>query len=133
MTLERLRPLLSLPNVKFVSLQYGNCDEEIAAFEASTGIKIHHWQDVVDDYDETAALVSALDLVVSVCTAVVHLTGALGRPAWVMAPFVPEWRYGHKGTSMIWYPSVRLFRQPELDEWDPVITEITTRLHEIVR
>jgi len=130
LALEQLRPLLATGGVQFVSLQYGECRAEIDQFVAASGIPIHHWQDAIDDYDQTAALVGALDLVVSVCTAVVHLCGALGRPVWVMAPFVPEWRYGLQGPSMIWYPSVRMFRQPQLDQWQPVLQQVERALRE---
>ena len=123
MTLEQLKPLLATSGVHFVSLQYGPRTEE------TNGSGVHHWQEAIDNYDETAALVAALDVVVSVCTAVVHLAGALGRPVWVMAPFVPEWRYGHEGPSMIWYPSARIFRQPALDDWQPVIDEVARQLN----
>jgi hypothetical protein len=70
-----------------------------------------YWSAAIDHYDETAALVTALDLVISVQTAVVHLAGALGKPAWVLVPAVPEWRYLKSGDSMPWYSSLRLFRQ----------------------
>ena len=81
------------------------------------------------DYDETAALVSALDLTVSVCTSVVHLTGALGRPVWVLAPQAPEWRYGTRGEAVPWYPSARVFRQEDYGEWDPVMRRVAAELH----
>jgi hypothetical protein len=105
-----------------VSLQYDrDAPEEVAHFAAGAGLRIHHWQEAVDDYDETAALATALDGIVSVCTAVVHLGGALGRPVWVLTPRVPEWRYGSLGESMSWYPSVRLVRQAESGVWAPVV------------
>src|SRR6185312_2277935 len=81
------------------------------AFESRHRLKVHHWQEAIDDYDQTAALVSALDGVLTVCTAIVHLSGALGRPALVMVPFGADWRYGASGERMVWYPSVRLVRQ----------------------
>jgi hypothetical protein len=73
-------------------------------------------------------MVSALDLVISVCTAVVHLGGALGKPVWVMAPFSPEWRYGIAGEKMLWYPSVKVFRQPRYGKWEPVIAGVANEL-----
>ena len=94
------------------------------AFRRATKVAIHHWPDAIDDYDETAALVCALDAVVSVCTAVVHLGGALGRPVYVVVPLSPEWRYGLDGDSMPWYPSVKLFRQQEVGEWNGPIAQI---------
>ncbi|MCW5603760.1 MAG: tetratricopeptide repeat protein [Burkholderiales bacterium] len=129
--LTQLLPFLSVPGVHWVNLQYGNRDAEIAEFSAVQGIAITDWPEAIDrDYDETAALVSALDLVISVCTSIIHLTGALGRPAWVMTPRIPEWRYGLERDTMPWYPSVRLFRQPDRGEWEPVIAEIQGRLQD---
>ncbi|MGZ5114603.1 MAG: tetratricopeptide repeat protein [Burkholderiales bacterium] len=129
--LERWMPILTLPNVHFVSVQYtAEAPAEIAALAADHGITITHWQNAIDDYDETAALVCALDVVLTVCTSIVHLTGALGRPVWVAAPFVPEWRYGLEGDGMAWYPSARLFRQSEYGGWEDVIRAMSERLRQ---
>jgi tetratricopeptide (TPR) repeat protein len=129
LSLDQLQPLLATPGVRFVSLQYtAGARDDIAAFRARSGIEVAHWPEAIDDYDQTAALVCALDLVVSVCTSLVHLGGALGRPVWVLAPVSPEWRYGFAGESMPWYPSVRLFRQPGYGEWEPVIAAAAREL-----
>jgi tetratricopeptide (TPR) repeat protein len=131
LSLPELLPLLSVPGVRWVNLQYGKRTGEIAGLRETSGIEILDWPEAIDgDYDETAALVSALDLVISVCTSVVHLTGALGRPAWVMTALVPEWRYGLQSSSMPWYPQVRLFRQNTQGDWDPVISRITSELRQ---
>jgi Flp pilus assembly protein TadD len=119
--LERLLPVLQVPGVSFVSLQYTDCVEEVERLEREHGIRVHHWREALEDYEETAALTVALDLVISVQTAVVHLSGALGRPVWTLVSAAPEWRYQRRGESMPWYPSVRLFRQEHLGEWKPVI------------
>lgn len=101
-------PVLRTPGVRFVSLQYGaQVAADLHAFEAQSGIRIEHWSDAIEDYDETAALVCALDMTMSVCTSVVHLAGALGAPVWVLAPKNVEWRYGSAGEGMPWYPSAR--------------------------
>jgi tetratricopeptide (TPR) repeat protein len=132
-SLPELLPVLSVPGMRFVSLQYtAGAAGEAAALEARNGIRIEHWPEAIADYDETAALVCALDLVVSVCTAVVHLGGALGRPVWVMAPCSPEWRYGSSGESMPWYPSVRVHRSPAYGDWQPVITSVAHALRQRV-
>lgn len=129
LSLASLLPLLSVPNVRWINLQYGERGREIAGLREASGIDIVDWPEAIDgDYDETAALVSALDLVVSVCTAVVHLAGALGRPAWVLTAMVPEWRYGLRGSTMPWYPSVKLFRQQTQGVWDPVIADVEQAL-----
>lgn len=127
--LDRWLPILEIPGVRFVSLQYtAEAARELAALKDSHGVHIAHWREAIDDYDETAALVSALDLVVSVCTSAIHLGGALGRPVWAMAPYVPEWRYGFSGEDMPWYPSVKIFRQSASREWGPVISSAATQL-----
>jgi tetratricopeptide (TPR) repeat protein len=128
--LEAWLPILRVAGARFISLQYTDCAQEIAALRSKHGIEVHHWQEAIDDYDETAALVCALDLVVSVCTSAVHLAGALGRPAWVLVPVIPEWRYMSDGESMPWYPSVRLFRQRRYLQWDGVIDRVAGLLRE---
>jgi tetratricopeptide (TPR) repeat protein len=127
--LSQWLPVLSTPDAQYVSLQYTpEAASEAAQMHARHGIRIQHWPEAIADYDETAALVCALDLVVSVCTSVVHLGGALGVPVWVMAPYSPEWRYGFRGESMPWYPSARLFRAPAYGEWQPVIAAVAQAL-----
>lgn len=124
-TLEALLPVLRLPGVQFVSLQYTpEAVAETQALLARHGVAVHHWQEAIDDYDETAALVCALESVLTVCTAIVHLTGALGRPALVMVPFGSDWRYGASGDRMPWYPSVRLVRQSRIGDWSDVLATV---------
>ena len=128
LSLAALEPIFQTGGCEFVSLQYGDVRGEIAALHASDGITVHHWDEAIADYDETGALVCALDLVISVQTALIHLTGALGRPAWVMVPAVPEWRYGFTGEQMPWYPSIRLFRQEQPGAWHATLARIAGAL-----
>ncbi len=125
-TLDQLQPILEL-DADFYSLQYTkNADKEISEFTERTGIVIHHDQSIIDDYDKTAAFIQELDVVVSVCTSIIHLSGALGVPCWVLTPSRPAWRYGVKG-EMPWYDSIRLFRQSG-DDWDSVIQRVRKEL-----
>ncbi len=126
--LEQWTAILQISGVHFVDLQYTDCSDEVSAAEQRFGAAIHRWPEAREDFEETAALVSSLDLVVSVCTTVIHLAGALARPVWVMAPFSPEWRYGARGEAMPWYPSARLFRQPAYAAWEPVIADVAQSL-----
>ncbi len=126
--LEQMLPLFKMPAAQFVSLQYTDCRVEIEKLGKQSGVVLHHWQEAIDDFDETAALVSALDLVISVQTAVVHLAGALGKPAWVLVSSAPEWRYMLRGEDMPWYPSVRIFRQRHGTDWKPVIEDVRNEL-----
>jgi tetratricopeptide (TPR) repeat protein len=129
LSLGELAPVLREPGFHFVSVQYGpEAAAEVQGFAAQSGLRVHHWPEAIDDYDETAALVTALDGIVSVCTAIVHLAGALGRPVWVATPRVPEWRYGASGERMLWYPAVRLFRQSASGDWAPVLNAIRREL-----
>lgn len=131
--LDQLHTLLELPRVRFVSLQYDSRPNAEPLWPAPAGGDFLHWQEALDDYERTAALVSSLDVVVSVCTAVIHLAGALGKPTLVMAPFSPEWRYGIAGPQMPWYPSVCVIRQPARGDWTPVIQAVHGRLAELCR
>jgi hypothetical protein len=78
--------------------------------------------------DELAGLIGALDLVLTVCNTNVHVAGGLGKEVLVMAPFVPEWRYGLTGERMVWYPSARVFRQPRYGSWDEVLATVAAEL-----
>jgi tetratricopeptide (TPR) repeat protein len=134
LALADMAPLFRMPDAEFISLQYTDCGAEIASLAQREGIVVHHWQEAIDDYDETAALVCALDGIVTVCTAIVHLGGALGRPVRVMVPYAPEWRYMARGERMPWYPSVRLFRQPSPGDWGSVLEAVRGSLEsEIAR
>ena len=124
MDLEMLLPVLRIENCAFMSLQYGDVSAEIAALARGHGCVIHEWPEAIDDYDECAALVGALDLVISVQTSIVHLAGALGKPVWAMLPAVSEWRYLEAGDTMPWYRSARLLRQRQGDDWQPVVARV---------
>lgn len=132
--LEKLLPILS-QNAQFISLQYTPAEEEIERFEKAHGIKIHHWPEACYSpvYDDTAGLVSNLDLVITVCTSLVHLAGSMGVPTWVMTPSRPAWRYRLDLDSMPWYGSVVLFRQsPDTVEWQPVVDEVAANLQDLL-
>lgn len=117
LSLEALLPILRTEDISWVSLQYRDPTGEISRFSRRNGIKVHHWARAAEseDYDEQAALVSELDAVVSVTTAVVHLCGALGKQAFVLVPSKPRWFYQLSGATLPWYESVRLYRQS--DRW----------------
>lgn len=122
--LDQLLPVFDTPDCTFVSIQYGNHDEEVAAFNQQTGNTLHHWPEAIADLDAFAALLAALDIIVTVCSAPVHFAGALGKPALVLTPYAPEWRYRGIGGRMVWYPSVHLFPQARLDDWSGTIDAV---------
>jgi hypothetical protein len=127
--LTDLLPVIGIPGLQLHSLQHDTNPAELEELHRLCGVRIHHWAGVTDDMDACAALIQAVDLVLTVCNYAVHLSGALGKEAWVMTPHVSEWRYGNQGTSMPWYPSVRLIRQPSAGSWQPVIACVASDLH----
>lgn len=112
---------------QWISLQYGRVQEELKT-ASDAGLHLTHWPEAIADLDEFAALVSALDAVVTVCNTTVHYAGAVGQEVWVLAPMVPEWRYGLSNAHMPWYPRVQILRQPALNAWEEVIDEAKQRL-----
>jgi hypothetical protein len=122
------QPILE-QDCEFVSLQYTDQRAEIEIVE-KLGHEIQQFDFMIDrnsDYYETAKVVASCDLVISICTTVIHLAGALGVPCWVLTPNKPAWRYGVKG-KMPWYRSVRLYRQNQRESWIPVIRKVAEDL-----
>jgi len=118
-TLAALAPLAKAQPVTFVSLQKGEPAAE--AKSPPPGMRIVDYTAELKDFAHTAALVSALDLVISIDTGVAHLAGAMGKPTWVLLPFVPDWRWFNGRNDSPRYPTMRLFRQTRLADWsDPV-------------
>jgi tetratricopeptide (TPR) repeat protein len=128
-----LSSLISLLDVdaSFVSLQKDIRSDDAAVLKARSDLP--HFGDALNDFSDTAALVSHLDLVIAVDTSVAHLAGALAKPVWVMLPFVPDWRWLLDRNDSPWYPSARLFRQDATRMWDGVIARVHAALHDFVQ
>jgi ADP-heptose:LPS heptosyltransferase len=91
-----------------------------------------HFGYELKNFSDTAALISNLDLVISVDTSVAHLAGALGKPVWILLPYAPDWRWLLDREDSPWYPTARLFRQNQARTWDDVITRVHDALHHLV-
>jgi tetratricopeptide (TPR) repeat protein len=126
--LERFRPLGGLPGVQLISLQKGDAAAEARSFRGL----IMNYIDECADLLDTGALVESLDIVVTVDTSVAHLAGALGKPVWLLNRFESEWRWGLEGDRSPWYPTLRIFRQHALGDWDTVIARVASAL-EVLR
>ena len=120
LSLAKLSPLFQTDDV-WVSLQKEVREADRAALEASGILDVSA---ELGDFADTAALISALDLVISVDTSVAHLAGALGKPTWVMVPFAPDFRWLLDREDTPWYPKMRLFRQSRAGDWDGVVARI---------
>jgi tetratricopeptide (TPR) repeat protein len=129
LSLDQLRPILDLPGVEVVSLQYGDVASELAAARPGPTGPIRAFPaEAIDDLEDLAGLVAELDLVVSVQTALVHLAGAVGQTCLTLVPHNAEWRYTAHGSTMPWYRSAQLFRQARPGDWDPVIGAVADAL-----
>ena len=132
--LERLAPLRGA-EVDFISLQKGEPGEsELKALKARgwDGPDILEVMDQVSDFADTAALVQALDLVIAVDTSTAHLAGALGKPVWILNRYDSCWRWLTGRDNSPWYPSVRLFRQEGMSDWDAVVARVRVELDRFI-
>ncbi len=124
--LARLAPLLEMDGVSFISVQPDVSVEDAAVLAGLGGVTALGAE--LRDFEDTAAVLGLCDLVVTVDTAVAHLAGALGRPAWILLPFAPDWRWMLERTDSPWYPTARLYRQPEPGDWESVIARVRADL-----
>ncbi|MBV8825586.1 MAG: tetratricopeptide repeat protein, partial [Hyphomicrobiales bacterium] len=125
--LDRLAPLFGAPGVSWFSLQVGERKTDLPRLPP--GI-VTDFSDQLTDFAETAAFVSNLDLVIAVDTATAHLAGALGKPVWILLPFVADWRWLVGREDSRYYPSARLFRQPMRGDWESVALRVRRALDE---
>jgi len=128
--LNQWEAILTLPDVAFINLQYGNVTDELSVVREKYGVKIHDGRDSnpLDNLDDLAAKISALDLVISIDNTTAHLAGALGKSVWTLLPFVPDWRWMLEKEDSPWYPSMRLFRQASPGDWNAVLTHVTDEI-----
>ncbi len=127
--LQMLLPLLDL-DAQFISVQ-----KEVRAADAEL---LRERADILDagpelkSFSDTAAVLAQLDLLITVDTSVAHLAGALGRPAFVLLPRLPDWRWMQGRDDSPWYPTLRLFRQTETTTWPPVVPRVKAALREMI-
>ena len=124
-----MAPLLSA-EATFFSLQKDVRPADAAVLAGRS--EIIQITDELADFSDTAAVMAQLDLIISVDTSTVHLAGALGRPVWILLPFLPDWRWLLDRDTSPWYPTARLFRQDETRRWDGVIPRVQAALSELI-
>ena len=126
MTLVQFAPLADAAGVRFVSLQKGPSAQQSRV--PPSGMDLVDPTAELADFADTAALVAALDLVITVDTSVAHLAGAMGKPVWILSRFDGCWRWLLERDDSPWYPTARLFRQPAAGDWDSVIARVARAL-----
>lgn len=131
-TIDRFVPLFQIPGIAFYSLQIGPRADDLREFGEYSGL-IRDLRDLQQDFADTAAIVRQLDLVITVDTSLLHLSGGMGLPAWGLISRRSDWRWmGHDRTDTPWYPSVRLFRQPALNDWEALMRNVAAELASMV-
>jgi tetratricopeptide (TPR) repeat protein len=123
------RPVLRLPGIHWVNLQYDDCETEIATVEQQWGVTIQRWADldVFTDLDGVAALMGALDLVIAPATMVAQLAASIGTPVWRLSSYAHDEMF--LGTDVVpWFPTMRVYRQPAPGDWQTVFTQLATDL-----
>jgi hypothetical protein len=127
--------LAKIPGVRLIGLQKTEESAELA--DLPPGLTIEQlgpdFDAGPDAFVDSAAVMASLDLVISADTAIAHLAGALGRPAWMALKYVPDWRWLLDRADTPWYPTMRLFRQPAPGDWTGVFADMAAALHEIKR
>ena len=123
-------PLLAQAGIELVSLQAGERAGDIAAAGAEG--MVLDLGPRLGDYGDTAAAIAGLNLVISVDTSVAHLAAALGKPTWLLLPYLPDWRWGLDGDTTPWYPAMRMFRQPEPNGWPTVFATVGRALAQLL-
>ncbi|MBO1348904.1 MAG: hypothetical protein EBE86_016640 [Hormoscilla sp. GUM202] len=113
--------LSQIPGISLYSLQKEHTD-------ILDGAPIQDLRELLHDFADTAAVISQLDLVISVDTSVAHLAGALGKPVWVLLPFSPDWRWLLDRSDSPWYPTMRLFRQQQPGDWSELFARVKSAL-----
>ncbi|RDK01751.1 tetratricopeptide repeat protein [Paraburkholderia lacunae] len=124
--LADLSALSEVKNVAWYPLQKGPPHAQLAG--APDAFRAHDFTSGLNSFDDTAALIMNLDLVIAVDTSVAHLAGALGKPVWVLLPANSDWRWLENRSDSPWYPTMKLFRQTELGNWAPVVEEVAKSL-----
>lgn len=122
-------PLAAFRDAVFYRLQPGDGSEAVA--DTPPGMLLKDLSGHILDFEDTAALVAALDLVITIDTSVAHLAGAMGKPTWLLLPYAADWRWMADCDDSRWYPTMKLFRQPEPGDWDAVIRAVCASLAEL--
>ena len=128
-SLNSFAALAGIKNLKLFSLQKDKAASQVGMVD---NFKIENLSDHLTDFCETAAVIENLDLVISVDTSVLHLAGAMGKPAWGLLPFSPDWRWLLEREDSPWYPTIKLFRQKTFGDWKDVFERVKSELKNIV-
>lgn len=129
--LKTFEPLLQLEGIRLIGLQKGKAASQVSGLPV--GLRFENWGQELEDFHDTAGLIQNLDLIITVDTSVAHLAGAMGKTVWLLLPFSPDWRWFLERSDTPWYPTMRLFRQPETGDWDTVFRNVKMELQALLQ
>lgn len=129
-SLQKLNSLLSHKDCFFVSLQYGDIEEEAALYKDS--LHLDSSVNPLEDLDNFASQVEAMDLVISIDNSTVHFAGAIGKSCWTLLPFSADWRWEIASKTSVWYPQMKLFWQVERNDWTIPLNKVQESLESII-
>jgi tetratricopeptide (TPR) repeat protein len=133
LALPYFKPVWERDDIRLVSIQKGFGEEQLQELPKDAMTVLGHLLDTGDDaFVDTACCLHELDLLITSDTAVAHLAGAMGCRVWVVLSTVVDWRWGMNGEACSWYPTMRLFRQRERGQWEPVISDIMQALDKLL-
>lgn len=123
-------PILTQPDCSFINLQYGDTDADVALVQRDMGVQVytHPEIDRFNDLDALLALIDRLDLVITTSNVTAHLAASLGKPCWLLLQNLPIWYWKREGDGVLFYPSVRAFRQLQAGDWETVIADAAAAL-----
>jgi hypothetical protein len=130
--LALFRPLAQIPGVQLVSLQHGDGTEQLAALDLPFPVVDLGSRFETESLSDAAAVMMSLDLVIAIDSGLAHLAGALGRPVWTLVYTLPDFRWLLNREDSPWYPTMRLFRQTEAGQWEPVFERVAEALRAMV-
>jgi hypothetical protein len=130
LTLAEFLPLAEVGGADYISLQKDLRAVDVAVLASRPDIR--HFGEQQKDFSDAAALIAAMDVVVTVCTSVAHLAGAMGKPVWVLLPHLPDWRWFLDRDDSPWYPSARLFRQDKAGDWGGVVARVAKEMRAVI-
>lgn len=128
--LEYFAPLAEIEGVQLYGLQKGEAAGQAEAL--SDSINVFNLGEEFEDFSDTAGVIENLDVIITVDTSVAHLAGAMGKPVWVLIPYVPDWRWMLDREDSPWYPTMRLFRQQRKGDWNHVFERVANELGAMV-
>jgi tetratricopeptide (TPR) repeat protein len=128
--LDFFKPIAEIEGVQLYGLQKGAAARQAEDF--SNPFDVVNYGEEFEDFSDTAGAIENLDLIITVDTSVAHLAGAMGKPVWVLIPFVPDWRWMLEREDSPWYPTMRLFRQQKKGDWDHVFERVASELGALV-